>query len=107
MDAPLTFNENGNMYDILLKDESYNPESNLIKESLCKEIERTFNQLNKREAEVLRLFFGLNSITPLSLDEIATRFSLTRERVRQIKEKALKKMKNSSRNKLLRTYLGA
>ena len=77
-----------------------------MKESLCKEIERAFFQLGNREAEILRLFFGLNGISSLSLDEIAERFNLTRERVRQIKEKALQKMKSKSRNKLLRKYLG-
>ncbi|MCD6346658.1 MAG: RNA polymerase sigma factor RpoD/SigA, partial [Bacteroidales bacterium] len=106
MDAPLTNEDNSNLYDILLNEQSDNPEDKLIKESLCKEIERSFNQLNSREAETLKLFFGLNNKIPLSLDEIADHFDLTRERVRQIKEKALRKIRNSSKNKLLRSYLG-
>lgn len=106
MDAPLLFGEDGNLYDILLPDNTNNPDEKLLKESLQKEIERTFHQLNDREAEILRLFYGLNGYFPISLDEIADRFSLTRERVRQIKEKAIQKMRSKARNKLLRKYLG-
>ena len=106
MDAPLSNGEDGNLYDLLLNNNTDGPEDKLMKESLCKEIERAFFQLGNREAEILRLFFGLNGISSLSLDEIAERFNLTRERVRQIKEKALQKMKSKSRNKLLRKYLG-
>lgn len=106
MDAPLLMGEDGNLYDILLPDNSNNPDEKLLRESLKKEIERTFNHLNNREAEILRMFYGLNGHLPHSLDEIAETFSLTRERVRQVKEKAIKKMKNTSRNKLLRKYLG-
>ena len=106
MDAPLLMGEDGSLYDILLPDDSHTPDEKLLRESLQKEIERTFHFLNKREAEILRLFYGLNGYLPHSLDEIAEIFKLTRERVRQVKEKALKKMKSTSRNKLLRKYLG-
>lgn len=106
MDAPLLMGEDGSLYDIFLPDNSNNPDEKLLRESLKKEIERTFNHLNNREAEILRMFYGLNGHLPHSLDEIAERFNLTRERVRQVKEKAIKKMKNTSRNKLLRKYLG-
>jgi len=106
MDAPLLMGEDGSLYDVFLPDESQNPDEKLLRESLQKEIERTFHHLNNREAEILRMFYGLNGHLPHSLDEISEKFSLTRERVRQIKEKALKKMKSTSRNKLLRKYLG-
>jgi len=106
MDAPLLMGEDGNLYDVFLPDDSQNPDEKLLRESLQKEIERTFHHLNNREAEILRMFYGLNGYLPHSLDEISEKFNLTRERVRQIKEKALKKMKSTSRNKLLRKYLG-
>jgi len=106
MDAPISLGEDGSLYDVLLNDNSENPERKLLHESLCKEIERAFRQLNDREAQILRLFYGLKGYRQHSLDEIAERFSLTRERVRQIKEKAINKMKSASRNKLLRKYLG-
>ena len=75
-------------------------------ESLRNEIERSLSTLSYREAEVLRLYFGINSKSPQSLEEIGEEFELTRERVRQIKEKALRKLKHTSRCKLLKTYLG-
>lgn len=106
MDAPIMIGEDGSLYDILLTDDEQRPDEKLLTESLQKEIERTFHHLNDREAEILRLFYGLNGYRAFSLDEIADRFNLTRERVRQIKEKALQKMKSTARNKLLRKYLG-
>lgn len=106
MDAPLLAGEEGNLYDVLLPSEDHTPDEKLVVESLRKEIERTFYHLGDREAEILRMFFGLNGYRPHSLEEISERFNLTRERVRQIKEKALQKLKSSSRNRLLRKYLG-
>ena len=75
-------------------------------ESLKKEVERVMKTLTPREAEVLRCFFGLNGTPIMSLDEIAVRIDLTRERVRQIREKAIRRLKNTSRSKILKTYLG-
>ena len=77
-----------------------------MNESLQLEIERALHHLSEREAEIIRRFYGLNGYLPHSLDEIGIEFDLTRERVRQIKEKAIQKLKSSSRNRLLRKYLG-
>jgi RNA polymerase primary sigma factor len=106
MDAPLIYGEDGNMYDQLLNPDALDPEDELMHDSLCKEIERVLECLNPREADILRLFFGLNGYIPQSLDEIAERFGLTRERVRQIKEKALNMIRSSGRKKILQKYLG-
>ena len=106
MDAPLKQDEDNNLYDILRSEENQNPESGLMYDSLKTEIERAVSTLTKREADVLRLYFGLNSKHPLTLEEIAEKFDLTRERVRQIKEKAIRRLKQTSRSKLLKTYLG-
>jgi RNA polymerase primary sigma factor len=94
------------MYDVLQNPESNNPEKDLIAESLKSEIERSLSTLKLREADVVRLYFGLGGQPPMTLAEIGLRFDLTRERVRQIKEKAIRKMKNTSRSKMLRAYLG-
>lgn len=106
MDAPLLSGEDGSLYDVLMPSEEHTPDEQLLVESLRKEIERTFHHLSEREAEILRLFYGLNGYRPHSLEEISEHFNLTRERVRQIKEKALQKLKSSSRNRLLKKYLG-
>lgn len=106
MDAPLSFGEEGTLYDYVLNPDALNPEDQLLHDSLCKEIERVLSHLNEREADIIRLYYGLNGFIPQSLDEIAERFGLTRERVRQIKEKALNIIKNSGRKKILRKYLG-
>ena len=79
---------------------------NLITSSLRKEIERTLATLAHRESEIIRLYFGLNGYPSHTLDEICGKFDLTRERVRQIKEKAIKKLKQTSKSKNLKTYLG-
>jgi len=106
LDAPLGSEDDSNLYDLLYNDESDNPENQLMRDSLRYEIERSLQFLSEREAQILRLFYGLNSSLPHSLDEIAEYFDLTRERVRQIKEKAIQRLKNSSRNSQLRKYLG-
>jgi len=108
MDAPLaTGDENtSNMYDVMHNDDMPSPENTLISESLRKEIERALSTLTTREADVVRLYFGLNGAHALTLEEIGERFDLTRERVRQIKEKAIRRLKHTSRSKLLKTYLG-
>lgn len=106
MDAPLVQDEDNNMYDVLRSDESSTPESQLLYESLKKEIDRAISTLTPREADVIRLYFGLNSKHPMTLEEIGEKFDLTRERVRQIKEKAIRRLKHTSRSKILKTYLG-
>lgn len=108
MDAPLSSDEDSNsMLDILQDDEiMYNPDNHLMNESLRNEIERSLSTLSYREAEVLRLYYGINCKTSLTLEEIGEEFELTRERVRQIKEKAIRRLKHSSRCKLLIPYLG-
>ncbi len=106
MDAPLLTDEDNNLYDVLGSDEAPNPEKELINDSLKIEIERAISTLTTREADVIRLYFGLNSKAPLSLEEIADKYEITRERVRQIKEKAIKRLKVTSRSNLLKEYLG-
>ncbi|MEI7594849.1 MAG: sigma-70 family RNA polymerase sigma factor [Bacteroidota bacterium] len=106
MDAPLVQGEESNMYDVLRSDDSPSPETGLIKESLRREIERAISTLTPREADVIRLYFGLNGGHALTLEEIGERFDLTRERVRQIKEKAIRRLKHTTRSKILKTYLG-
>ena len=106
MDAPLREEEANNMYDVMLNDDSLNPEESLMDSSLRVEIERSLGTLGDREAEILRCYFGLNDYQAITLEEIGEEFGLTRERVRQIKEKAIKKLKNQYRNRLLKAYLG-
>ena len=108
MDAPLKEGDedSSSMYDVLQNPEGNNPEKELILESLRSEIERSLSTLKMREADVIRLYFGLGDHPPMTLAEIGLRFDLTRERVRQIKEKGIRKLKNTSRSKLLRAYLG-
>ncbi|MEE4256761.1 MAG: sigma-70 family RNA polymerase sigma factor [Bacteroidales bacterium] len=106
MDAPLVQDEDNTMYDVLRSDDSSTPESQLLYESLKKEIDRAISTLTPREADVVRLYFGLNSKHPMTLEEIGEKFDLTRERVRQIKEKAIRRLKHTSRSKILKTYLG-
>jgi RNA polymerase primary sigma factor len=106
MDAPLGEEEANNMYDVMLNDDSLNPEDSLMDTSLKREIERSLGTLGDREAETLRFYFGLNGYQSHTLEEISGEFGLTRERVRQIKEKAIKKLKNNYRNRLLKSYMG-
>ncbi len=105
MDAPLIQDEDNNMYDILKSEESITPETGLLYESLRKEIDRAISTLTQREADVVRLYFGLNGGHPMTLEEIGEKFDLTRERVRQIKEKAIRRLKQTSRSKILKSYL--
>lgn len=106
MDAPLVQDEDNNMYDVLKSEEVITPEAELLYDSLRKEIDRAVSTLTKREADVVRLYFGLEGKHPMTLEEIGERFDLTRERVRQIKEKAIRRLRHTSRSKLLKTYLG-
>lgn len=106
MDAPLSHDDEGNMYDVLLSLDSDSPDKGLINESLQKEIERAITTLTYREAYILRHYFGLNGRRASTLEEIGENLELTRERVRQIKERAIKRLKSTSRSKILKTYLG-
>ncbi|GFZ80694.1 RNA polymerase sigma factor RpoD [Aquaticitalea lipolytica] len=106
MDAPLVEGEDSNLYDVLRSGESPNPDRDLLHESLRTEIERALETLTPREADVIRLYFGLGDQHPMTLEEIGETFDLTRERVRQIKEKAIRRLKHTSRSKILKTYLG-
>ena len=109
MDAPLATGDDNtsSMYDVIEAVDSPSPEKGLITESLRREIERALTTLTAREADVLRLYFGLSGQNALTLEEIGAKFDLTRERVRQIKEKAVRRLKHTSRSKLLKAYLGA
>jgi RNA polymerase primary sigma factor len=106
MDAPLTQGEENRLLDILENEELPNPDSTLMTESLKTEIERALSSLSERESEVIKLYFGLNKEHSLTLEEIGERFNLTRERVRQIKEKAIRRLRHASRSKNLKSYLG-
>ena len=106
MDAPLVEGEDSNLYDVLRSGESPNPDRSLLHESLRTEIERALETLTPREADVVRLYFGLGDQHPMTLEEIGETFDLTRERVRQIKEKAIRRLKHTTRSKILKTYLG-
>ncbi|HKL71823.1 MAG TPA: RNA polymerase sigma factor RpoD/SigA [Marinilabiliaceae bacterium] len=106
MDAPLVSEEENTLHDVMLSSDSSSPDSNLLDESLQREISRSLSTLSTRESDIIKLYYGLGGEPPYSLEEIGKLFSLTRERVRQIKEKAIKRLKLTSKNKILRTYLG-
>ena len=106
MDAPFAQGEDNRLLDVLENEEIPNPDFDLMGESLKVEIERALSKLTTREAEVIRLYFGIGREHSLTLEEIGERFDLTRERVRQIKEKALRKLRHYNRSAALRAYLG-
>jgi len=106
MDAPFNMGEENRLLDILHNESQPAPDSNLMGESLRTEVQRALATLSDREAEVVRLYFGLHREHPMTLEEIGEKFSLTRERVRQIKEKALRRLRHASRSKNLKAYLG-
>ena len=106
MDAPLTQDDDSSMYDVILSPDSPQPDRGLLNESLRREIERALSTLTPRESSIIRMYFGLNGKQPLTLEEIGEELDLTRERVRQIKEKALRRLKQTTRSKILKSYLG-
>ncbi len=107
LDAPVNDENDSDMYDILASNESVSPDSSLLNDSLKQEINRALSAIAYRESAILRMYFGLDSKNPFSLEEIGEEFNLTRERVRQIKDNALNKLKNTTKNKILKTYMGA
>lgn len=107
MDSPIADGEDSTLVDIMFNPNAELADEHIInKESLKKEIERSLNTLTERQQEVIRYFFGIGIDHPMSLEDIGERFCLTRERVRQIKDKAITKLRNTSRSKLLKSYLG-
>ena len=105
VDAPFVQGEENSLLDVLENTDLPNTDAQLIKESLAKEIERALATLTERERDIVKLFFGI-SCQDMTLEEIGDQFGLTRERVRQIKEKAIRRLRHSSRSKLLKSYLG-
>jgi len=106
MDAPLVGDEISSMLDIYVDDNSDTPIDGLIRESLAKEVQRSLSTLSPKERDVINLYFGIGVPHSLTLEEIAKKFDLTRERVRQIKEKAIRRLKHNTRSRLLKPYLG-
>jgi len=107
MDAPFQEGENdNNLYDVLSSGESPNPDNNLMHESLSIEINRALDTLAPREADVVKLNFGLGGQPPMTLQEIGDTFDLSRERVRQIREKAIRRLRQTSKSHILKKYLG-
>ena len=105
VDAPFVEGEDNSLLDVLVNDDSPVADKTLVNESLSTEVERALATLTERERDIIRLFFGINC-QEMTLEEIGEKFGLTRERVRQIKEKAIRRLRHSSRSKLLKTYLG-
>lgn len=106
MDAPFVQGEENSLLDVLENDMEETPDSGLINDSLRKEVQRALSTLTTREADVISLYFGLNGEHAMTLEEIGEKFNLTRERVRQIKEKAIRRLRHTSRSKALKPYLG-
>jgi len=105
MDAPFVQGEDNTLLDVLENDGEVTPDSGLMNDSLRREVQRALSTLTQREADVIALYFGLNGEHPMTLEEIGERFDLTRERVRQIKEKAIRRLRHTSRSKALKPYL--
>ncbi len=106
VDAPISADEDATMLDLFVPNDTPSTDQALIQESLAKEIQRALSSLTKKERDIINMYYGIGYSHPYSLDEIADKYKLTRERVRQIKEKAIKRLKNGNRSKNLRTYLG-
>jgi RNA polymerase primary sigma factor len=106
MDAPFVTGEGNSLLDVLENDQVETTDSVLMADSLRREVQRVLATLTQRESDVISYYYGLNGSHAMSLEEIGDRYGLTRERVRQIKEKATQRLRKSSRSKALRTYLG-
>ena len=105
MDAPFTEGEDGSLIDVMPNNDSPEPDNMLVMESLREEIKRALQTLNERERKVIEAFFGIDQ-PEKTLEEIGTEYGLTRERVRQIKEKAIRRLRHNTQNKMLKTFLG-
>ena len=106
MDAPFVQGEENSLLDVLENDSEETPDNELMNDSLRREVQRALSTLTQREADVITLYFGLNGEHSMTLEEIGEKFNLTRERVRQIKEKAIRRLRHTSRSKALKPYLG-
>ena len=106
MDAPFVQGEDNSLVDVLENHDSPRADGSLMNESLQREIDRSLSTLTEREREMIKLFFGIGMPHGLTLEEIGAKFDLTRERVRQIKEKAIRRLRHKSRSRLLKAYLG-
>jgi len=106
LDAPFNQGDDNRLLDVIQDEHQAPPDDILLNESLRIEVKRALTTLSEREAEVIKLYFGLDREHPLTLEEIGERFNLTRERVRQIKEKAIRRLRHTSRSRMLRSYLG-
>lgn len=106
MDAPLTQDDETKFLDVFISDDTPHTDDTLMRESLAREIQRSLATLTKKERDVINLYYGIGIPHGLTLEEIGAKFDLTRERVRQIKEKAIRRLKHTSRSKLLKSYLG-
>lgn len=106
MDAPLTHDEDSSFLDVFVSDDSPHTDDDLMRESLTREIQRSLATLNEKERDVINLYYGIGRAHGMTLEEIGAKFDLTRERVRQIKEKAIRRLKQNSRSRLLKAYLG-
>ncbi|MEY4931423.1 MAG: hypothetical protein RI909_2147, partial [Bacteroidota bacterium] len=106
VDAPFVQGESNNLLDVLINHSEITPDSALMVDSLKREVSRALATLPERESEIISDYFGLNGSDSLTLEEIGEKFNITRERVRQIKEKATKRLKHTSRSKSLKSYLG-
>ncbi len=106
MDAPFVQGEENSLLDVLENDGEQTPDNELMNDSLRREVQRALSTLTQREADVIKLYFGLNGEHSMTLEEIGEKFNLTRERVRQIKEKAIRRLRHTSRSKTLKPYLG-
>ncbi|MFY0687518.1 MAG: RNA polymerase sigma factor RpoD/SigA [Cyclobacteriaceae bacterium] len=106
VDAPFSSGEESSLLDVLENESELTPDNMLLSESLQREVGRALGTLTSREADVIKLYFGLDGDSAFTLEEIGEKFSLTRERVRQIKEKAIRRLRHASRSKSLKTYLG-
>jgi RNA polymerase primary sigma factor len=106
MDAPFVQGEENSLLDVLENDSEETPDSGLMTDSLRREVQRALSTLTQRESDVITLYFGLNGEHAMTLEEIGEKFNLTRERVRKIKEKAIRRLRHTSRSKALKPYLG-
>jgi RNA polymerase primary sigma factor len=106
MDAPFKEGEDSNLYNVLQFDESPKPDKELMKQSLSIEIDRALDTLTFKEAKIIKMFYGIGNETAASLTEIGERFDLSRERVRQVKQKAIRRLQSRSKTQMLKAYLG-